>query len=88
VPTTRVPVSQRLQRAVCRHVAPKNALVADSLNSYSTAVVNHGYPLEDQSKKEHLWKITDGSDTPVGEYDPILVGSRSLWCGKYDRTSS
>jgi hypothetical protein len=64
--------------------SPATSIVADSLNSYSTVTQNHGYPREDQSLRERLWHVTDGSDTPVGEYDPILNGTRSLWCGKYD----
>lgn len=64
--------------------AAKAAIVADSLNTYDPTTQNHGFGVLDQSLKERLWHITDGSDTPPGEFDPLLIGSRALWCGKYD----
>jgi hypothetical protein len=65
--------------------APRTAIVADSLNTYSTSVVDHGYQLEDQSLKERLWKIAERNVTvPPSMYQPVLDGTRSLWCGKMD----
>jgi hypothetical protein len=59
--------------------------VADSLNSYSVATQNHGYPLEDLSEKEILWHVSDGSDSPdIGTGLSVDGSAHWLWCGKYD----
>jgi FlgD Ig-like domain len=56
--------------------------VADSLNSYS-AGTSGPYTLQDHSLKEILWHVVD-SGTPASQRPPILSGTRSIWCGKYD----
>ncbi len=61
--------------------SPRSSPVADSLNTYNTTSQNHGYTLVDQSLKEHLWHIDDGT-TKVGTFPLPIDGSRSLWCGK------
>ncbi len=61
----------------------KTSPVADSLDSYSAILQDHGYVLEDRSLKEKLWHIDDGS-TKVGSFPLPITGSRSLWCGKTD----
>jgi hypothetical protein len=41
------------------------------------------YTRSDRSFAEILWHVADSS-TPSSQRPPILSGSRSLWCGKYD----
>lgn len=62
--------------------------VSDSLNTYDPNLQNDGYGLQDQSLKEGLWHIDDGTavDRTTGnEPWPLPIdGARSLWCGKTD----
>lgn len=62
--------------------------VSDSLNSYDPTLQNDGYGLQDQSLKEILWHIDDGTTvdrTTGNEPWPLPIdGARSLWCGKTD----
>ncbi len=61
---------------------PKTSPVADSLNTYGSGTPGP-YQREDQSLNEILWHGIDDA-IPGTQRPPILVGTRSLWCGKYD----
>ncbi len=64
--------------------------VADSMNAptsppgYNVLTQNHGYFLEDQSLKERLWHISNGSGTIGLPAGLPIDGANSLWCGKTD----
>ncbi len=64
--------------------AAATAIVADSLNTYDPTTQNHGYGVLDNSLKERLWHISDGSGTIGLPAGLPIDGARSLWCGKTD----
>ncbi|MGE5179877.1 MAG: FlgD immunoglobulin-like domain containing protein [Bacteroidota bacterium] len=64
--------------------AAKSAIVADSMNSYTTGTQG-GYGVQDQSVKELLWHTTDVAHANHATQEAaVLAGNSSLWCGKYD----
>jgi hypothetical protein len=63
---------------------PRTTPHADSLNTYTVGTTGP-YGVADQSLSEILWKVTDNATcTPGTTCPPALVGSRSIWCGKFD----
>ncbi|HEY3156410.1 MAG TPA: T9SS type A sorting domain-containing protein [Candidatus Eisenbacteria bacterium] len=57
---------------------------ADSLNTYTPGGTGP-YTVVDQSLREILWHVSDNATcTPGVTCPPALVGSRMLWCGKFD----
>jgi len=62
--------------------APKTAIQADSLDTYTTGTTG-GYGTFDQSLKEILWhKVT--SAVSATQRPQIIAGTAMLWCGKFD----
>ena len=66
--------------------APKPTAVADSLDSYNLGdpPPQGAYSRVDLSLKESIWNTPTGPAGGSATTPPIPVGTRALWCGKYE----
>lgn len=62
--------------------APRTSPVADSLNTYPPYSAG-SYEPQDHTAEDRLWNVVSDA-TPSAQRPPILAGSRSLWCGRFD----
>ena len=63
---------------------PRTTPQADSLNTYAPGSTGP-YAVLDQSLSEILWHVSDNATCTTGtNCPPALVGTRSIWCGKFD----
>ena len=63
--------------------APRTTAQADSLDSYSVGTMG-AYTKVDLSLKESIWNTPTGPAGGSATTPPIPLGSRAIWCGKFE----